>query len=187
MLESLGPAILIFCLRCVDVSLGTLRMILTIQGRRTWSTMLGFVEVTVFITAVASVVRGPLDPLRILAYGGGFAAGTFLGMTLDRHLGLGDAVVRIISKSHKQLLAALTAAGFGVTLVDGRGGRGSAVGIVFSVCRRSRLREMMEMVRHIDRSAIVTVQEVRTQVHGFFSPKRPTPVGAIRGPVAGTQ
>ena len=186
MLEFLWPAALIFVLRCVDVSLGTLRMILTIQGRRTLSALLGFVEVTVFITAVASVVRGPLDPFRIVAYGGGFAAGTFLGMTLDRRLGLGDAVARVITKSHRQLAAALTAAGFGVTVVDGRGGRGSEDGIVFSVCRRSRLQELMTIIRHIDRSAIVTIQEVRAQVHGFFSPKRPSPTGAVRGPAPGT-
>jgi uncharacterized protein YebE (UPF0316 family) len=180
MLESLGPALLIFCLRCIDVSMGTMRMILTIQGRRTMSAIIGFVEVTVFITAVASVVRGPLDPLRIFAYGGGFAAGTFLGMTLDRRLGLGDAVVRVITKSHKQLTAALTSAGFGLTLVDGRGGRGSEVGVVFSVCRRNRLQEVMAIISRIDRSAIVSVQEVRTQVHGFFARKRPAPPTAVR-------
>ena len=58
MLESLWPAVLIFCLRCIDVSLGTMRMILTIQGRRTTSALLGFIEVSVFITAVASVAQG---------------------------------------------------------------------------------------------------------------------------------
>ena len=175
MLESLWPALLIFCLRCIDVSMGTMRMIFTIQGRRTLSAIIGFIEVSVFITAVASVVSGPLDPLRIFAYGGGFAAGTYLGMTLDRRLGLGDAVVRVISKSHKQLVAALSAVGFGLTLVDGRGGRGSEVGVVFSVCHRNRLQELLEIVRQVDRSAIVTVQEVREQVHGFFSRKRPAP------------
>ena len=155
-----------------------MRMILTIQGKRTWSTILGFIEVSVFITAVASVVQGPLDPLRVLAYGGGFAAGTFLGMTLDRRLGIGDVVVRIISKSHKQMVPALTAVGFGLTLVDGRGGRGSEVGVVFSVCHRKRLQELLGIIRQVDRSAIVTVQEVREQVHGFFSRKRPSPTGS---------
>ena len=180
MFETLWPALLIFFLRCVDVSLGTLRMILTIQGKRTLSAILGFIEVSVFITAVASVVSGPLDPLRIVAYGGGFAAGTYLGMTLDRLIGLGDVVVRVITKSHKQLVPALAAVGFGLTLVDGRGGRGSEVGVVFSVCHRKRLHELLGIIRQVDRSAIVTVQEVRQQVHGFFSRKRPAPPTAAR-------
>jgi hypothetical protein len=39
---------------------------------------------------------------------------------------------------------------------------------------------MLGIVRQVDRSAIVTVQEVREQVHGFFSSKRPAPPAAAR-------
>lgn len=182
MLESLGPALLIFVLRCVDVSLGTLRLILTVQGRRTISALIGFVEVSVFITAVASVVAGPLDPLRVLAYGGGFAGGTWLGMTIDRRLALGDVIVRAITKAHEPMLKALTAAGFGVTLVEGRGGRGSAVGILFSVCHRRRLTELLRIIHQVDRGATVNVQDVRRQYLGYFAPKRPALTAS--GPVA---
>ncbi len=181
MVESLGPALLIFALRCVDVSLGTLRLILTVQGRRTVSAMIGFVEVSVFITAVASVVAGPLDPLRVLAYGGGFAGGTWLGMTIDRRLALGDVIVRAISRSHQPLLKALTASGFGVTMVEGQGGRGTAVGVLFSVCHRRRLPELLRIIQRIDRSATVNVQDVRRQYHGYFAPKRPAL--SVAGPV----
>jgi uncharacterized protein YebE (UPF0316 family) len=173
MLETFGPVLLIFVMRCIDVSLGTLRMILTIQGRRSLSSLIGFVEVSIFITAVASVVAGPLSPLRILAYGGGFAAGTFLGVTIDRKLALGDVIIRVISKQHGPMMKALTAVGFGVTLLEGRGGRGSEVGVVFSVCHRRRMPEALHILRQIDRSAIVTVQDLRTQYLGYFTPKRP--------------
>lgn len=182
MIETLGPAAVIFVLRCVDVSLGTLRMILTIQGRRNLSAAIGFVEVSIFITAVASVVGGPLDPLRIVAYGGGFAAGTWLGVTIDRRLALGDVVVRVISRHHAPMLKAMTAAGFGVTLVDARGGRGTEVGVLFSVSHRRRMPELLGLIRRIDRSAIVTVQDLRTQYLGYFTPKRPG-LAAVR-PVA---
>lgn len=173
MLETLAPVLLIFLLRVIDVSLGTVRIILTIQGRRFISSLLGFVEVSVFITAVASVVSGPLDPLRVLAYGGGFAAGTWLGVTVDRKLALGDVIVRIISRSFRPLVKDLTAAGFGVTIIEGRGGRGSEVGVVFSVCRRRQLQHVLRSVRRIDADAIVTVQEIRQQYLGYFAPKRP--------------
>jgi uncharacterized protein YebE (UPF0316 family) len=181
MFEALPAAALIFALRCVDVSLGTLRLILTVQGRRAVSSLIGFVEVSVFITAVASVVSGPLDPLRILAYGGGFAAGTWLGMTIDRHLALGDIVVRAITKYHQPLTKALTSAGFGLTLLEGRGGRGSAVGVIFSVCHRRRLPHLLEIIRQVDRGATVDVQDIRQHFHGYFSPKRParTAIGPV--------
>lgn len=179
MVESLTAAALIFCLRCVDVSVGTLRMILTIQGRRSLAAVFGFVEVSVFITAVASVVRGPLDPLRIAGYGLGFAAGTFIGMTIDRRLGLGNAIVRVITAKHHDLVARVTQSGFGATLLEGTGGLGTPVGLVFSMARRNRVGELLELVRTTDPAAIATVQEVRVQRAGYFAPKRPAvPVGA---------
>jgi uncharacterized protein YebE (UPF0316 family) len=173
MLESLLAALLIFVLRCVDVSLGTIRLILTVQGRRGLSSIIGFAEVTIFISAVASVVSGPLDPLRVIAYGAGFAAGTWVGVTLDRRLGLGDVMVRAISPLFAEIVPALTDAGFGVTLVEARGGRGSQVGVVFTVTHRRRLDELMRMIQELDEDAIISVQEVRQQHHGYFSPKRP--------------
>jgi uncharacterized protein YebE (UPF0316 family) len=173
MLEAILPAVVIFLLRCVDVSLGTLRLILTVQGRRTIAAAIGFVEVSVFITAVATVVSRPLDVWRVIGYGGGFATGTFIGMTIDRRLALGNVMVRAITRSFEPILTALTQSGFGVTVVEGRGGRGSEVGVLFSVTRRRRLTELLGVIHSVDAGAIVTVQEVRTQRLGYFSPKRP--------------
>jgi len=174
-MDSVLAAFVIFGLRCVDVSLGTLRLVLTIQGRRGLAAVIGFVEVSVFITAVATVVRGPLDVFRVVGYGAGFAMGTFIGLTIERRLALGSALVRVITRHHEQLVKALVASGFGVTLVAGRGGRGTAVGIVFSVVRRRRLEEYLAAVRVIDRDAAVSIEEVRRHQHGYFAPKRPAP------------
>ena len=187
MLESLWPALTLFCLRAVDVSLGTLRLILTVQGRRLVSSLIGFVEVSLFVTAVATVVQGSLDIYRVLAYGAGFAAGTYLGVTIDRKLGLGEVAIRVISCSSDRLTTALVAEGLGVTVVRGRGGRGSEVGIVFSVCRRKQLPTVFEVVRSVDSTATVTVEEVRQRLHGYFAPKRPgfAPIGPVR-PLAWT-
>lgn len=180
MLTTVLAAATIFLLRCVDVSLGTLRMILTIQDRRTLSSVIGFIEVTVFITAVATVVQGPLDAVRIFAYGAGFAAGTYLGMTIERKLRLGASIVRVITRRHEVLVRKLVASGFGVTLVEGRGGRGTVVGIVFSVVRRRRLQEHLNLVRSVDPNAAVSVEDVRQAVQGYFTSKRPAPAVAGR-------
>lgn len=182
MIELLWPAFLIFVLRVIDVSLGTLRIILTIQGRRTLAAAMGFVEVSIFITAVATVVQGALEPLRILAYGGGFAAGTFLGVTIDRRLALGQVVVRVITKVFEPLRETLIKAGFGVTLVEGKGGRGTVVGVVYSLCQRRRMSEILRLISSVDPHATVTVQEIRHHYHGYFSPK--VPAFSVSRPVA---
>jgi uncharacterized protein YebE (UPF0316 family) len=107
-MSALTAALLIFVLRCIDVSLGTLRLIATVQSRRTLASLIGFFEVSIFITAVATVVNGPLNPLKILGYGAGFATGTFVGVTLDRRLALGRAMVRVITQEFGELSQRLT-------------------------------------------------------------------------------
>lgn len=174
-MSALTAALLIFVLRCIDVSLGTMRLIVTVQSRRTLASLIGFFEVSIFITAVATVVNGPLNPLKVLGYGAGFAAGTFVGVTLDRRLALGSAMVRVITQDFGELSQRLTSSGFGITIVEGRGGRGTLVGIVFTLVRRRRIPEVLAIVRTVDEAAIVSVQEIRQQFLGYIAGKRPAP------------
>ncbi len=174
-MSPLAVAFLIFFLRCIDVSLGTLRLIVTVQSRRTLASVIGFFEVSIFITAVATVVNGPLDLFKVLGYGAGFAAGTYVGVTLDRRLALGNAMVRVITQEFGDLANQLTSSGFGVTVVEGRGGRGTPVGIVFTLVLRRAIPGVMDIIRQVDGGAIVSVQEIRQQFLGYFPGKRPVP------------
>lgn len=52
-LPAWGAALLIFALRIVDVSIGTLRIIMVVQGRVAISMIMGFFEVLIWIVASA--------------------------------------------------------------------------------------------------------------------------------------
>ena len=67
--ESMGGALLIFGLRLTDVPIGTLKTVLMVRGVRTWATLLGLLEVTIWITAmgrvmVNSITRGISPGMR---------------------------------------------------------------------------------------------------------------------------
>jgi uncharacterized protein YebE (UPF0316 family) len=49
----LGTALLIFTLRVTDVSMGTVRTIMITRGMRKWATLIGFVEVTIWVVAIS--------------------------------------------------------------------------------------------------------------------------------------
>jgi uncharacterized protein YebE (UPF0316 family) len=93
-----GP-ILIFSLRIVDVSIATIRLLSAVRGQKLTAAALGFVEILVWIVVIATVVRNLNSPLLVISYAAGFAAGTFVGMTIEEKLALGLAEVRIISRS----------------------------------------------------------------------------------------
>lgn len=174
-------ALLIFTLRCLDVSLGTLRLIFTLQGRRTLSAMIGFFEVTIFVSAIAGVVSGPLDPWRVLGYSLGFSAGTFLGMSIHRRVSLGHGLVTIISSRAEELKLGLVAGGFGVTVLEGHGGNGTEVGLLHCIVRRGQVERLLALTTQLDPQALSSVQEMRLRQGGFFTAVRPSPFPAALG------
>lgn len=159
--------LLIFFLRLIDVSLGTIRMIVTMQGRRLWATAIGFVEVTIWVVAVSQVISNMDSVWKILAYSGGFAAGTLVGMWLEERLALGDVAVYVISpEKGKEIAHKARRTNFGATELPayGRSGPVSMLGIVTS---RKRLDELLNLVDEVDTKAFVTVQYKRKVFRGF--------------------
>ncbi|MCZ7666925.1 MAG: DUF5698 domain-containing protein [Chloroflexi bacterium] len=93
-LQIFAGMLLIFCLRILDVSMGTIRTIMVVRGLRKWAVLIGFVEVTIWVVAISQVISNLNNLWNVLAYSGGFAAGTFVGMHLENRLALGNVQYR---------------------------------------------------------------------------------------------
>src|SRR5437763_14621704 len=91
-------ALLIFCLRIVDVSCDTMRVIFAIRGKRGIAASLGFVQAPVRIYAVGHAVKHLGSPLHVLGYAGGYAMGTFVGVSREQAIAYGVPTVRIVSR-----------------------------------------------------------------------------------------
>ncbi|MEM8876221.1 MAG: DUF5698 domain-containing protein [Planctomycetota bacterium] len=85
--------LLVFIARIFDVSLGTLRMIMVISEHRFASATLWFLEVMIWVVAVGGVVKHPDNPAAIVAFAGGFATGTPVGITIENKLANGFRIV----------------------------------------------------------------------------------------------
>lgn len=166
-MDAILGGLLIFCLRLTDVTLGTLRILMTVRGRKPLAALIGFVEVTIFVVAISQVVRNATNIWSVLGYSGGFAAGTLVGMTIEERLALGFTVVRIMSTNLENKLAeALRALGFGVTEMSGQGLRGT-VEILEVVVQRHDLPKVLQTIDHVDSKAFVTVEETRRVYRGY--------------------
>ena len=89
-------ALLIFVLRLIDQSLTTVRA-LVVTKKPVLGAFIGLVESAIWILAVSQVIKDINDPFLIAAYAFGFAAGTLLGIQLEKFIGLGSAVVRVFT------------------------------------------------------------------------------------------
>lgn len=172
--------ILIFSLRIVDVSVGTIRTIVMVQGRLRLAITLGFFEVLVWVIAVAQVVTR-IDEAPWLApfYAGGFATGVGVGMLIERRLALGRYVIRIISHSRaREVAEAVQAQGRVLGIFRGETLTGPA-NLVFVSARGQQVRGILEAARSVDPEMFYLVESARAWSENAYPVPHPTGWRAI--------
>lgn len=169
----------IFLARVIDVSIGTVRIVMVARGHKIAASFLGFFECLLVVLAISQILADLRDPLRYLAFAGGFALGNYVGLHLEERLALGLSVIRVITRGQSKVLSdALRKAGFGVTLVDGTGREGK-VEIIFSIVKRSRLQGFVSVLNRLDPSAFYSVEDVRS---ARYSPHSTLMLDAFKNP-----
>jgi uncharacterized protein YebE (UPF0316 family) len=152
--------VLIFVARICDVSIGTVRMVVIVSGHRALATVLGFVEVVIWVFAVGGTLKYLSQPLAVLAYAGGFAVGTLAGMVIEERMALGYRVVQVISpRTESEIADRLREHGHRVTSVDGHG-RDGPVEIAVLVVRRRQVQNLLREIRELAPRSYVTVERV---------------------------
>ncbi len=153
--------LLIVAARVLDVSLGTLRVVFVSRGLQWLAPLAGFFEVLIWITAIAQILPHLHHPITYLAYAGGYALGTWIGMRIEERLALGSALVRIVPQRDASTLAGrLRAEGFVVTSIDAEGMKGP-VQVLFTVVPRARLETALALVEQFNPRAFYSVEDVR--------------------------
>lgn len=153
--------VVIFCSRVADVSIGTLRMICIVRDRRPLAVFLSFAEVTIWLLAVTSVLTHLGQGINILAYAGGYATGSAVGMWIESRLALGTQVVTFVSCGTAQAVAErMRFADHSVTTLSGRNQDGP-VSICYAILPRKHTAAAIRMAREVDPDVIATVEDVR--------------------------
>ncbi|NMB82017.1 MAG: DUF2179 domain-containing protein [Ignavibacteria bacterium] len=168
-IEIILGAILIMFMRIADVTLGTFRTILVVQGQKYHAAMVGFFEVLIWIFARRYIVQHMDHTINLLGYAVGFALGNIMGITLEQRVALGYTQINIVSLHHTDDIAnKLRSSKFGVTILPAEGSSGG-VSIVIVIAKRKFQGQIMKIVESIDKRAFITVQQsmpFRGFVHG---------------------
>jgi uncharacterized protein YebE (UPF0316 family) len=159
-------ALLIFCLRLIDVSIGTVRILMAMRGRRLLAGLMGFVEVTIFLVAISQVVTNIGNWWNVIGYAGGFAMGTIVGITIENKLAIGLAEVDIISMGRgTEIAEALRDDGYGATEFLGAGHQ-NMVDMVRAVVRRKEVPLVIARAGAVDDEAFITVHDTQRAYRG---------------------
>lgn len=162
-LSLIFSALLIFSLRIADVSLGTLRIGFLVRGERTLAGLFGFFESLIWLIAAAQVLSNLDSPLKFIAYAGGYAVGTMLGVSLERWLAIGETIMRVVTPlGTPPVDEALREAGFYVTVLNARG-RDGDVSVAFSVLPRRKMQFALGLITGINPQTFVTFENTTPQ------------------------
>jgi uncharacterized protein YebE (UPF0316 family) len=160
---------LIVIARVADVALGTLRTVFIVNDQRLIAWVIGFIEVLIWVVVVSKVVDDLSEkPVYAVCYALGFALGTYLGMTVERRLAVGEQVVRIFTHNGRKLARIFRTAGFGVTLFDGEGMDGP-IQLLFIEIPRRKVPRLKVWLEDLDPDCYYIIDDIR-----FAGPLHPT-------------
>ncbi len=172
---------LIFLARVIDVALGTLRTISIVHGRTKAAFLLGFVEISLWLAVITTVVTKVMDtPVLGVFYALGFATGNVVGILLERRMAGGPIVLRVIlPRNGRGLAEKIRAAGYPVTTFAGEDESGP-VTEAYVFCRRRDLKGLVSQIRGLEPEAFY-ITEQAGRVNKITRPtlQRPTDWRAI--------
>jgi len=159
---------LIFLSRIVDQSIGTLRLIFVAKGMKYAAPIVGFFESVIWLLAIGEIMQHLDNIVCIIAYGGGFAAGNFIGMLLEEKISLGKVLIRIVPKKDTtDLINHLRESNYGATVMDAEGKTG-AVKVIMSIVKRKDVTEVVRIINDYNPHAFYSIEEVRAVHEGVF-------------------
>ena len=153
--------LVIFFLRIMDVSIGTIRIIFVSRGNKLIAPILGFFEVFIWVIAISNIIQDLDNWYAYFAYAGGFATGNYIGMLIEERLAMGISLVRIITKRELiGLREALFERGYGTTTVEAHGKLGE-VNMIYTIVKRKDLEKTIALIKEFNPAAFYTIEDIR--------------------------
>ena len=168
-MELFLSAIIIMLFRIADVTIGTFRTILIVNGKKYYAAIAGFFEVLIWILAMKYIVQNLDNFINLIGYASGFALGNILGITIEQKIGFGYAQVSIISKDKaREIVDKLRRLMYGATVLPAEGFKGN-VTIIIAIVKRKETASLIREVEAIDPKCFINIQPTipyRGFIHG---------------------
>ncbi len=170
----LWELLLIFFAKIIEVTIGTMRIILIGKGYRKPGSILAIFEVLMWVFMASRVIMGIADfPLKGIIYALGFAAGVFVGSLLENRLAVGKILIHVITDndSAKEITLVLRSLGHGVTNLDAHG-KDSDRTVMMIFTNRKNKNQIIDMIGKMNQKALIVANEVSFVQGGYVSPWR---------------
>lgn len=165
--HALGMVLIILVINIVYVSFSTIRMILTLKGRRYLAAFVSMFEIVMYILGLGLVLDNLNEIQNIIAYAVGFGIGVIVGTKIEEKLALGYITVNVVSSNPDlEFTRQLREKGYGVTSWSSYGMEGDRLSMQILTPRKYELK-LYETIKSIDSKAFIISYEPK-QINGGF-------------------
>jgi len=165
---------LIFLSRILDVTIGTLRIVMVSKGQKLWAPVLGFFEVLIWLIAISKIFQNLDNWVCYITYAGGFATGNYIGLLIEEKLAVGIVKIQIITRKRANaLIENLAETGFGITHHEAKGNT-ETVSIIYSIIKRTEINKVENIIFKTNPQAFYSVEDVKFVSKGIFPIKTST-------------
>lgn len=169
-MNSILLCIKIFLIRILDVSLGTIRTIITIKGKTMLASIVGFIELFIWFVIVKEALNTSQNSIFIaISYAGGFAIGTYLGSYISNRIIHANLSIQVITSKADILAGILRDNNYGVTVMSVKDNDRF---LLLIQTNDRNLDNIKKLINDIDSSAFVFINEVKYVYNGFFGIKK---------------
>ncbi|MGV3465661.1 MAG: DUF2179 domain-containing protein [Heyndrickxia sp.] len=160
--------ILILLLQLIYVPIYTLRTIFLVKNVTLLASILGIVEMLIYVFGLSLVFGGDKNILAMIVYAVGFGIGIILGTKIEQKLAIGFINVTVNTQSkNNNLIDTLRQNGFGVTVYSGEG-RDSERYRLEILTKRNRENELFATIEYYEPKAFIISYEPRKFKGGYL-------------------
>ena len=152
----------IFLARIVDVSLGTIRTIMTIKRRTLIASSIAFVEVFIWFVIAKEALNIPIDTLLIpLSYSLGYASGTFIGSYISNNIVNDDIYLQVVINNNIHIINEIRKMGYGISIISlDKGYNGDNKKLLLIQMKRNHLNKIISFIKKNTSNSFMVVNEV---------------------------
>lgn len=165
--NAITMVVIILIINIVYVSLSTIRMILTLKGRKYIAAFVSMFEIVIYVVGLGLVLDNLEQIQNLIAYAVGFGTGVVVGSKIEEKLALGYITVNVISSNPDlNFTQKIRAKGYGVTSWPAYGMDGDRLAMQILTPRKYEL-NLYEVIKGIDPKAFIISYEPK-QIYGGF-------------------
>lgn len=161
----------IFFARVIDVTLGTLRTIQIVRGRKNTAAILAFFEVFIWFLVAKEALDNVNTSLLIpIFYSLGFAVGTYIGIRITTRFINSYVTANITtSRNNFKLIDHLRECGFGVSAVSLKNSIDKhPKDLLFVSINKRTINELVDLVKAVDPNAFIIWNDTKIVQNGLI-------------------